>query len=217
MATASTRREYISLTVVGAILVAAVFIVRAYDDSIKEFIDRRPVWGLFLYITMNIFDAVIAPGATLPLIPIAAHVWGPVLAALATTAGWTAGSLIAFLIARRWGAPLVRKLTSFKRVQAMRRYIPEDLFWSIVLVRLVLPMDVISYVLGLFTDIGLAKYVAATAIGLTPSALLLAYLGKLPNAYEILAFGVGGMVIVASLLITRRRQRTSRHARLGRA
>jgi hypothetical protein len=34
----------------------------------------------------------------------------------------------------------------------MRRYIPKDPFWSIVLVRVVLPMDVISYVLGLFTD-----------------------------------------------------------------
>ncbi len=36
----------------------------------------------------------------------------------------------------------------------MERYIPEDLFWSIVLPRLVLPMDVMSYVLGLLTDIG---------------------------------------------------------------
>src|SRR5436309_2932141 len=84
---------------------------------------------------------------------------------------------------------VVRKLTSWQRVQRMKRYIPEDLFWSIVLVRLVLPMDVISYVLGLFTDIGWLKYAAATAIGLTPSAFVLAYVGKLPNAYEIITFG----------------------------
>ena len=168
---------------------------------------------MFLYILLNILDAVLAPGATLPLIPVAAHVWGPILAALATTAGWTAGSLIAFLIARRWGAPLVRKLTSLQRVQRMRRYIPEDLFWSIVLVRLVLPMDVISYVLGLFTDIGWSKYAAATAIGLTPSAFVLAYVGKLPNAYEIIAFGVGGMLLVASLLVARRKRTRTHHTR----
>jgi uncharacterized membrane protein YdjX (TVP38/TMEM64 family) len=82
-------------------------------------------------------------------------------------------------------------------------------FWSIVLVRLVLPMDVISYVLGLFTDIEWPKYVAATAIGLTPSAFLLAYLGKLPNAYEIIAFGIGGMLLVGSLLVARRKRRTA--------
>lgn len=211
MATVSRTREYVSLTVIAAVLIAAVLIVRAYADPIREFIDQHAFWGLFLYILLNILDAVLAPGATLALIPVAAHVWGPILAALATTAGWTAGSLIAFLIARRWGAPLVRKLTSLQRVQRMRRYIPEDLFWSIVLVRLVLPMDVISYVLGLFTDIGWSKYAAATAIGLTPSAFVLAYVGKLPNAYEIIAFGVGGMLLVASLLVARRkRTRTQR-------
>jgi uncharacterized membrane protein YdjX (TVP38/TMEM64 family) len=204
---AASRKEYLWLAIIGGALIAVVFVVRAHADSIGRFIDDHPFWGLFLYISLNVLDAVLAPGATLPLIPVAAHMWGRVMAALATTAGWTAGSLIAFLIARRWGYPIVRKLTSLQRVQGMRRYIPKDLFWSIVLARLVLPMDVISYVLGLFTDMGWSRYVAATALGLTPSALLLAYVGKLPNAYEIIALGVAGAFIVASLLVTRRRRR----------
>jgi uncharacterized membrane protein YdjX (TVP38/TMEM64 family) len=213
MPAVSRTREYLTVAAVGAILLAAVVVVRTYAEPIREFIDQHAFWGLFLYISLNIVDAVLAPGATLPLIPVATHVWGRVFAAIATTAGWTAGSLIAFLIARRWGYPLVRKLTSLRRVQQMKRYIPEDLFWSIVLVRLVLPMDVISYVLGLFTDIGWSKYAAATAIGLTPSAFLLAYIGKLPNAYEIIAFGVGGMVVLMSLLIARRNRKPAQHAR----
>jgi uncharacterized membrane protein YdjX (TVP38/TMEM64 family) len=76
-----------------------------------------------------------------------------------------------------------------------------------VLARLVLPMDVISYVFGLSTDIGWSRYVVATALGLTPSAFLLAYLGKLPNAYEIIALGMAGAFIVASLLVARHRRR----------
>jgi uncharacterized membrane protein YdjX (TVP38/TMEM64 family) len=79
-----------------------------------------------------------------------------------------------------------------------------------VLVRVVLPMDVISYVLGLFTDMGWAKYMLATALGLTPSAFLLAYLGKLPNAYEIISLGVGVMLVVASILVASRRHKTAR-------
>jgi len=191
------------------VLVGALFTVRRFAEPIRGFIDEQAFRGLFLYIALNIVDAVVAPGLTLPLIPIAVRAWGRVPAALATTAGWTAGSLIAFLIARRWGYPVVRKITSIERVRAMRRYIPEDLFWSVVLVRLVLPMDVISYVLGLFTDIGWPEYAAATALGLTPSAFLLAYFGKLPNAYEIIAFGVGAMAVVAGILISRRRKRTA--------
>ena len=129
-------REYTTLAAVAGLLVAAVFIVRSYAEPIRLFIERHTFWGLFLYITLNVIDAVVAPGATLPLIPVAAHVWGRVPAALATAAGWTAGSLIAFLIARRWGYPLVRKLTSVERIRALRRYIPENVFWSVVFVRI---------------------------------------------------------------------------------
>jgi len=202
----SRLREYVSIAIVAAGLLTAVFLVRWFATPIRTFIDDHTFWGLGLYIGLNIVDAVAAPGATLPLIPVAVRVWGRVPAAAATTAGWTAGSLVAFAIARRWGAPIVRKLTSLERLRAMRRFIPEDLFWSIVLVRLVLPMDVISYGLGLFTDISWASYAVATALGLTPSAFLLAYFGKLPNGYEIIAFAVATMAVIAALFIARSRR-----------
>ena len=203
----SARREYLWLAIVGTVLIAAIVLVRANDDAIKSFIDRKPFWGVFLYIALNILDAVIAPGATLPLIPVAVQVWRPVPAAIVTTIGWTSGSLIAFLIARRWGYPLVKKLTSTDRVNEVKKYIPEDLFWSIVLLRLVMPMDVMSYVLGLFTDISWPKYALATALGLTPSAFVLAYVGELPNAYEFIMFGVGVAVAVGYVMVVRRRHR----------
>jgi len=87
----------------------------------------------------------------------------------------------------------------------MKRYIPEDVFWTIAILRLVMPMDLLSYLLGLFTDISWVKYTAATAIGVTPSAFLLAYLGKLPHAYEIIALAIGGVVAVGYIMIARRR------------
>ncbi|SRR6266545_6808003 len=205
-------KAYVSLGIVGGALVAAVFIVRGHAGAIGGFIEHHAFWGLFLYLFLNLIDAVVAPGATLPLIPVAVQAWGRVFAATATTAGWTAGSLIAFLIARRWGAPIVRKLTSMQRVREMARYIPENLFWSIVLVRLVLPMDVISYVLGLFTRIGVWPYAIATALGLTPSAFFLAYLGERRHAYEIIAIGIAVVLLAGSLLIKRRRDRRGRAA-----
>jgi uncharacterized membrane protein YdjX (TVP38/TMEM64 family) len=205
-------KEYLWLAIVGGILITAVFLVRKHEDWIGRFIERHTFWGVFLYLILNVLDAVLAPGATLPLIPVASQVWGRVLAALATTAGWTLGSLIAFLIARRWGYPIVRKLTSIRRVRSMRGYIPDDLFWSIVFARLVLPMDVISYVLGLFTHIGWWEYLVATALGVTPSAFLLTYLGQLPHAYEVMAFGIGTMLLIGSFLVKRRRKGSVRAA-----
>jgi uncharacterized membrane protein YdjX (TVP38/TMEM64 family) len=185
-------------------------LVRTHSEAITRFINQNPFRGVLLYVILNLLDAVIAPGATLPLIPVAARAWGRVPAALITTAGWTLGSLVAFLIARRCGYPVVKKLTSRERIRQMGKYIPDDLFWSIVLLRLVMPMDVMSYVLGLLTDISWSRYMLATAMGLTPSAFVLAYLGKLPHAYEIIMFGVGAAVVLAAALVSRHRRKGSR-------
>lgn len=59
----TARREYLTLTFVGVVLIGAIVIVRANDDAIKVFIDQKPFWGVFLYIVLNTLDAVIAPGA----------------------------------------------------------------------------------------------------------------------------------------------------------
>ena len=204
MAEQSGQREYLSLAVVAAVLVAAVWLARSHAESLKEFIDHHAIQGVAVYIVLNVLDAVIAPGATLPLIPIAARAWGRVPAALVTTVGWTAGSLVAFYIARRWGSPIVKKLTSMERVKRLRPYVPEHPFWSVVLLRLVVPMDVISYVLGLFTEMTWPSYGLATALGLTPSAFILTYIGKTPRAYDIIMFGIGGAVLGWIVYSTRR-------------
>jgi len=200
------------VALVGGVLIGAMLLARAYSDQLSEFIEQYPFWGVFLYFLLNIVDAVIAPGATLPLVPVAAKAWGHVPAALITTAGWTAGALIAFFIAREWGAPLVRKITSLDRLKQMRKHMPEDLFWSIVLMRVVMPMDLVSYVAGLFSDMSWERYVLATAIGLTPSAFVLAYLGKKTHGYEIITLGVTAVVIVGWIVVARRRHTRRRAA-----
>jgi uncharacterized membrane protein YdjX (TVP38/TMEM64 family) len=200
------RREYLWLALVGGVLITAVLFVRAHSATLGIFVADHPIWGVLLYIVLNVLDAVVAPGATLPLIPVAVQAWGRTAAALVTTAGWTAGSLVAFSIARRWGLPMVRKLTSMERLRRMKRYIPENLFVSVAVLRLISPMDVISYLLGLFTDIAWPEYVAATALGLTPSAFVLAYLGKLSHAYDLIAFGIVAAVVIGYVTVARRRR-----------
>jgi uncharacterized membrane protein YdjX (TVP38/TMEM64 family) len=205
LAMMANRREWMSFGIVAAVLVGAVWLVHQHGDQIGTFIDRHTASGVILYLLLNIIDAVAAPGATLPLIPVAGHTWGHIGAALLTTVGWTIGSLIAFLIARRWGVPVVRKLTSLERVRRLKRYIPKNLFWSVVVIRTILPMDVISYVLGLFTDMSWMAYTAATALGLTPAAFLLAYLGRTPHAYTMMTIVMGCGAVVAIIVSTWRR------------
>ena len=65
----SARKEYASLAVVGGVLAAAVWLARSHADTLKQFIDEHAIQGVVVYIFLNVLDAVVAPGATLPLIP----------------------------------------------------------------------------------------------------------------------------------------------------
>jgi uncharacterized membrane protein YdjX (TVP38/TMEM64 family) len=201
----SRLRESLTLAAVAAVVAAALLLSRHYEAPLRRFIADHSVAGIVLYLLLNILDAMVAPGATLALIPIVAKQWGRIPAALVTTAGWTIGSLLAFLVARRWGAAVVKKLTSYDRVRRAAKHIPDNLFWSVVALRLVMPMDVISYVLGLFTSMSWQAYVGATLLGLTPSALVLAFLGKEPHAYRVLTIVVFAATGVALVIAARRR------------
>jgi uncharacterized membrane protein YdjX (TVP38/TMEM64 family) len=94
-----------------------------------------------------------------------------------------------------------------QRVKRLKAYVPKDLFWSIVVLRTFMPMDVISYVLGLFTNMTWSSYAIATALGLTPSAFLLAYLGKTPHAYTLITI-VLGCGVIAAIIASRGRRGT---------
>jgi uncharacterized membrane protein YdjX (TVP38/TMEM64 family) len=58
------------------------------------------------------------------------------------------------------------------------------------------PVDVLSYALGLFTEMSLESYVTATIIGITPFALFIAYSGTLVPMYQLIAMGVLLLVII---------------------
>ena len=72
----SSRKDFLWLALVGGVLIGALLLARAYSEPLSQFIEQHPFWGVFLYILLNIVDAVIAPGATLPLVPVAANAWG---------------------------------------------------------------------------------------------------------------------------------------------
>jgi uncharacterized membrane protein YdjX (TVP38/TMEM64 family) len=102
-----------------------------------------------------------------------------------------------------------------EQIKRLKPYIPvpKDLFWSVVILRTILPMDLISYVLGLFTDMRWSRYSLATALGLTPSAVILTYLGKTPHAYEIITVIIACAVATAIVFSVRRTGRQATPSR----
>ena len=76
--------------------------------------------------------------------------------------------------------------------------------------RIIIPVDVLSYALGIFSKIKTRTYLFATIIGIIPVVFLLAYLGTVPFEYQIVAL-LTTMIIIITGLIVREKRRKKLH------
>lgn len=200
--------------IVPIFLIVAAFIVASWLG--KQLLDILSAdelllggWGMPLYVLVTVIAIVIAPISMIPFIPLAVGLWGAVTAALLNIAGWTIGSAIAFLIARIFGHSLVMRLIGAKSINKIERFLPQKhLFWSVVFLRMVLPVDLLSYALGLFTNMRFFSYLLASFIGIVPFSFVFSYAAELPLAYQLIvgAVVIALVVIINVLLIRSTRQ-----------
>jgi uncharacterized membrane protein YdjX (TVP38/TMEM64 family) len=135
--------------------------------------------GPLAYIALALLSVVMAPLTIAPFIPIAAVFFGPFLAAIYSIIGWFLGSLISFQIARHVGRPILKKFVSLDKIKKYEEYIPEHMeFWGVVLLRFIIPVDLLSYALGFLSRVAFWKYSLATLVSITPFAFIFAYAGK---------------------------------------
>ena len=79
------------------------------------------------------------------------------------------------------------------------------LFFAVVFLRIAVPVDLLSYMLGLFAVMRFWPYMAATIIGITPFAFVFSYLADFNIWYQVGAFVIGALVIVISFPYMKRR------------
>lgn len=171
--------------IVGIAALAAIFIVVSgvvalNEKELKAFMYRHETGGALAYIALGIVATVVAPLSSLPFLPLVSFLYGWFWAALFSIISWSIGSLVAFWIARKYGKGIVQKFVSLERIEKIEVRIPkEHLFWTIVFLRIVIPVDALSYALGLFSTIKTRDYMLATVVGITPFAFVWAYFGSM--------------------------------------
>jgi len=141
---------------------------------------------------------VVAPIASLPLVPVVAAIWGSFATVVGTAIAWTLGSIIAFLLARTYGRQVIGKVVDMKSMQKLEAMMGADnVFVSTLLLRMVVPVDILSYALGLFSTIRLVPYSVATAIGIVPFVVFFSYAIWIPPFWQaFIAVGIFSTVIV---------------------
>jgi uncharacterized membrane protein YdjX (TVP38/TMEM64 family) len=186
------KTTYASLLVIILLFVAASYVVQTNIGFLEATIGNSP-FGMSVYVLVAIIGTVIAPVNSLPLLPIAVGLWGPNTAAVLSIFGWFIGAGIDYELARRFGKNLVKKIVSVEKIEKFSAKVSGNYsFIRLLMLRLLLPVDILSYALGLFTLVGRKMYYATTAIGIIPFAFIWAYLGSLHYGYQAGAFlGLG--------------------------
>lgn len=194
-----TRIEIISAIIVALLFLFATYVSTAYKPVIENFIGSYGVWGMLLYVATAIGATVIAPVSATPLIPVATALWGVVPSALLSITGWTIGSVIAFWLSRKYGYEKISRFVRLQKIQMYAEKLPKkNIFWSVVFMRIVLPVDMLSYALGLFSSMSLRSYTVATIIGIAPFAFIFAYTAGLPLWVQGVALSIIGVLLFLS-------------------
>ncbi|MDP4038959.1 MAG: VTT domain-containing protein [Candidatus Pacearchaeota archaeon] len=178
------------------------FLVQEHLDFLEDLIGKSYI-GMALFVLFLIISEVILPLTGIPLIPLASNLWGSFTTAILGIIGWTLGAIIAFEIARKYGKPIVEKLVSKNKIEKVEKLIPEkNIFIAIVLLRIFLPADILSYILGLFSKIKRSTYITATIIGITPFSFILAYIGGISFQTQVI-IGLSAFILILFWMIIR--------------
>ena len=193
-------------SIVEIILIIFVFIVFTYFVQTNvEFFEEligKSLAGILIYILIIIVAIVVAPISSISLIPLVSNIWGWQLAGIINVVGWTLGSVVVFFLTRRYGVEIIKRLISIKQIYYFENKIPkENLFLVVFLLRMVVPVDILSYALGLFSKIKFWPFVFTTVLGIIPGAFALAYVGTINLLFQVIIFLIVGIVVLVGLIM----------------
>lgn len=189
------------------ILVVLISLVSLWytPGDVRALLSANPVIAAGLYAFLMCVATVVAPIALLPTVPLVAPILGPVVTGFSCWIGWTVGAVIAFLIARHGGRPFLLRVIDLASLERFESRLPHTVHGAlIVALRLALPVDVLSYALGLFSNVGLFTYTIASALGIFWFSFAFAYLGYAyseDRAVLFLLFSVVSAIIFVSALV----------------
>jgi len=198
-------RNILALIFLGTMFVLVSYGASIYKPQLATLVEAGGIWGMAGYVVLTILSVIFVLPLDIPfLIPLGAQLYGAPTTALMSIFGWTIGSGIAFFVARKFGVAIVEKMVGLDRVRAIERRIPtRNLFWSVVGLRMLVSVDILSYALGLFSSLSWSSYLLATAIGVTPFGFYFAYAGTLPLPLQIVA--IAAALILATTVVLRYR------------
>jgi len=190
-----------------ALFAGGVVLAREFDAPIQDALTANERLGILVFVGTSVLAVLIPVLTNLPLVPLAVLAWGPWWTAVMLLSGWVVGAALAFALGRHAQALIVRHFPAVKRHADIDRLIhPRHRLWSLVLLRMTFPVDVLSHSLGLFSrSTTLTENVVSTAVGAAPFALMFALFPTLSGTAQLVVFSASGLTFIAYALWVLRR------------
>lgn len=200
------KREIFAAFIIIVLFVVAGYFSQIYLGTLTDLLGEYGALGMLVYVLGATIATIIAPLSFLPILPVAVALWGSFTAAVLSIGAWSVGAAVAFLLARRYGKPLVGHFVGEQKMNYISGILPKkQLFIAVVFLRMAVPVDLLSYALGLFAVMRFPPYMLATVIGITPFAFVFSYLADFNIWYQIGALAVGVAVIAISFPYMKKR------------
>lgn len=154
--------------------------LRARHDELKAFVDDHFLLGLLIYMAVFLAATFIAVPGAMVLQLIAGFLFGPWIGGLATAISATFGSLGYYYAARSaLGDSMRKRAYADPRARKWREGLEKDAFWYLLGLRIppVMLFVGISALAGL-AAVPVRSYLAATFLGVLPSATVYASIGS---------------------------------------
>ncbi len=164
---------WVTVSLVVLSLLFVIFLLPQYQEQIIKFSIDNPVLAPAILVLWRLIGVVIPPIPAgilaFTLIPIFGWFW----VFFYSTIGLLSGAVIAFLLARKFREPLVKRFVPLQELNKWEGKLSDtNELWGFVLIRMTTGpvMDFISYLAGL-TKLSFGKFFFATLLSLIPSAI----------------------------------------------
>jgi uncharacterized membrane protein YdjX (TVP38/TMEM64 family) len=173
----------------------------ASTSSLQEFVEGFGSWSLLVFLGIQATQVVAGPVPAGPVIVAGSALFGCWEGLALSMAGIMAGSVLAFLLGRRFGLPLLRRLVGEELV-AKHRPAPgnSDGWWLLMVLLMPIPAggDAACALAGL-SSISLRRFILMVSVGRLPGTALAAFVGAgLMRGHLVapIAAGITALVVV---------------------
>jgi uncharacterized membrane protein YdjX (TVP38/TMEM64 family) len=145
--------------------------------TIEHFVRSSGIGAPLAFVALYLLLTVVMVPGSVPSV-VAGALFGALWGTVLTLVGATLGATAAFLIARRFGRPLVQRRAG-RRFEQLDDWIARRGFLTILCVRLVpvFPFNVVNYAAGA-TRVPARTYIVATALGIAPASFAFVAFGS---------------------------------------